>query len=61
MLATWVKSSNPTLSIAAMRILSDDDERKKLSMQYSENENNHTIENFNIKDIITFKENVSDK
>ena len=29
--------------------------------QYSENLNNHTIENFNIKDIITFKENVSDK
>ena len=29
--------------------------------QYSENLSNHTIENFNIKDIITFKENVSDK
>ena len=36
MLATWVKSSNPTLSIAAMRILSDDDERKKLAMNYTE-------------------------
>lgn len=34
LLATWVKSSNPTLSIAAMRILADDDERKKLSINH---------------------------
>ena len=48
MLATWVKSSNPTLSIAAMRILSDDDERKKLAMQYNENNNTHKVEGFDI-------------
>jgi len=36
LLAMWVKSSNPTLSIAAMRFLSDDDERKMLSMTHTD-------------------------
>jgi hypothetical protein len=36
LLARWVKSSNPTLSIAAMRLLSDDDERKMLSMTHTD-------------------------
>lgn len=52
MLATWVKSSNPTLSIAAMRILSDDDERKKLAMNYSEVD--HTTKGESIKDVIDY-------
>jgi len=34
MLNQWIKSQNPTLQIAAMRILCDDEERKLLNQQY---------------------------
>ena len=61
MRSKWYKSNAPALQMALMKLICTDDERKKLAMQYSENENNHTIDNFSIKDIITFKENVSDK
>lgn len=61
MRSKWYKSNAPALQMALMKLICTDEERKKLAMQYSENENNHTIENFNIKDIITFKKNVSDK
>ena len=61
MRSKWYKSNAPALQMALMKLICTDEERKKLSMQYSENENNHTIDNFSIKDIITFKENVSDK
>lgn len=33
MLSKWIKSNNPTLEIAAMKIIADDDERKKLTLQ----------------------------
>jgi len=36
MLSKWIKSDNPTLQIAAMRIISDDDERQRLNQQYVE-------------------------
>ena len=61
MRSKWYKSNSPALQLALMKLICTDEERKKLAMQYSENLNNHTIENFNIKDIVTFKENVSDK
>ena len=61
MRSKWYKSNAPALQMALMKLICTDEERKKLAMQYSENLSNHTIENFNIKDIITFKENVSDK
>jgi hypothetical protein len=34
MLAKWVKSENATLQIAAMRLLSDNEERQMLNQQY---------------------------
>ena len=61
MRSKWYKSNAPALQMALMKLICTDEERKKLAMQYSENLSNHTIENFNIKDIITFKGNVSDK
>lgn len=61
MRSKWYKSNAPALQMALMKLICTDEERKKLAMQYSENLSNHTIENFNIKDIIKFKENVSDK
>jgi len=51
MLAKWVKSDNPTLQIAAMRLLSDNDERQALNQQYIE----HKIESRNITGI-TFED-----
>jgi hypothetical protein len=38
LLAKWVSSDNPTLQISAMKIISDDDERMKLSMNHQVNE-----------------------
>ena len=61
MRSKWYKSNAPALQMALMKLICTDEERKKLAMQYSENLSNHTIENFNIKDIITFKGDVSDK
>lgn len=61
MRSKWYKSNAPALQMALMKLICTDEERKKLAMQYSENLSNHTIENFSIKDIIKFKENVSDK
>ena len=34
MLSKWVKSENPTLQIAAMRMICDSEERQKLNQQY---------------------------
>jgi hypothetical protein len=34
MIAKWVNSDNPTLQIAAMRIIADDQERRSLNQQY---------------------------
>ncbi len=34
MIAKWLKSDNATLQIAAMRLIGDDDERRKLNQQY---------------------------
>jgi hypothetical protein len=43
MRAKWYKSDNPTLQMALMKLICDDEERKKLAMNYTENK--HTIEN----------------
>ena len=36
LLSKWINSNNATLEIAAMRLLADDEERKKLSMTYND-------------------------
>ena len=41
LLAKWINSDNATLNIAAMRMISDDTERRKLNQQYIEQE--HTV------------------
>lgn len=56
MRSKWYKSENPTLQMGLMKLISTDEELKKLSMQYNENENKHTIKDFNIKDIVNFKQ-----
>jgi len=39
MRSKWYKSNAPALQMALMKLISTDEERKKLSMQYSENKN----------------------
>lgn len=36
MLNKWIKSDNPTLQVAAMRLLSDTEEHKKLNQHYTD-------------------------
>lgn len=39
----WYNSENATLQVSLMKLICNDDERKKLSMQYTENENKNEI------------------
>ena len=61
MRSKWYKSNAPALQMALMKLICTDAARATLALQYSANLSNHTIENFNIKAIITFKGDVSDK
>lgn len=49
MLNKWVASSNPTLQISAFKVLCEDSDRKKLSMQFVESENNHQVRKFEVE------------
>lgn len=49
MINKWIASENPTLQISAFKVLCDDDERKKLSMQFIESENKHEVKQFEIE------------
>lgn len=42
MRSKWSKSQAPALQMALMKLICTDDERKKLSMTYSENDNRNT-------------------
>jgi hypothetical protein len=59
MLNKWISSDNPTLQISAFKVLCDDDERKKLSMQFMETDNRHELKQFEIE-IIGRKEKNTD-
>lgn len=51
LMSKWVNSNNPTLEIAAMRLLADDDERKKLSINHTDvTTNGKDIKSFNLPD-----------
>jgi len=49
LLNKWIASDNATLQISAFKVVCEDDERKKLSMQYVESDNNHNIQKFEIE------------
>jgi hypothetical protein len=59
MINKWIASENPTLQISAFKVLCDEDERKKLSMQFVESENKHELKQFEIE-IIGRKEKNTD-
>jgi hypothetical protein len=50
MRSKWYKSNAPALQMALMKLICSDDERKKLSMTYTENENVNST-SFNILNI----------
>ena len=49
MLNKWVGSDNATLQISAFKVLCEDEDRKKLSMQFVESENKHELKEFTVK------------
>jgi hypothetical protein len=49
MLNKWVGSDNATLQISAFKVLCEDEDRKKLSMQFVESENSHQIRKFEVE------------
>jgi hypothetical protein len=49
LLSKWLSSENATLQLAAMRLVADDDERKKLSMNHTDvTTNGRDIKSFNL-------------
>lgn len=44
MINKWIQSDNATLQISAFKVLCDEDDRKKLSMNYTENEHSFNKE-----------------
>ena len=45
MIHKWIESENATLQISAFKVLCDEEDRKKLSMQFTESKNvNHEID-----------------
>lgn len=57
MINKWIASDNPTLQISAFKVLCDDDERKKLSMQFLDSDNKHELKQFKIEIIDTRNSN----
>jgi hypothetical protein len=49
LLNKWIDSDNPTLQISAFKVVCDEEERKKLSLQYVESENNHQVKKFEVE------------
>lgn len=49
MLNKWVGSDNATLQISAFKVLCEDEDRKKLSMQFIESENTHQVKKFEVE------------
>jgi hypothetical protein len=51
----WNDSDNATLQMALMKLICNDNERKKLSITYSDNENKNENKNFDINKIYDSK------
>lgn len=54
MRSKWYESNAPALQMALMKLIATPEELKKLSLQYQETENNHTIKGVSLKDSISF-------
>ena len=45
----FIASDNPTLQISAFKVLCEDEDRKKLLMQFVESENSHQVRKFEVE------------
>ena len=50
MRSKWFKSENPTLQLALMKLISTDEEIKRLAMQYTESKNTHDVKLHTLSD-----------
>jgi hypothetical protein len=55
MRSKWYKSENATLQMGLMKLISTNEELKKLAMNYNENLNTHEIKDFDIKELYADK------
>ena len=56
MRSKWYKSENPTLQMGLMKLIASPDELKQLSMTHVEINNTHEVKEFNLSDLVKFKD-----
>lgn len=56
MRSKWYKSDNPTLQMGLMKLIASPDELKQLAMTHVESNNTHEIKDFNLSDLVKFKD-----
>jgi hypothetical protein len=56
MRSKWYKSENPTLQMGLMKLIASPDELKQLSMTHVESNNTHEVKDFNLSDLVKFKD-----
>lgn len=56
MRSKWYKSENPTLQMGLMKLIASPEELKQLSMTHIESNNTHEIKDFNLSDLVKFKD-----
>jgi hypothetical protein len=56
MRSKWYKSENPTLQMGLMKLIASPDELKQLAMTHVESNNTHEVKDFNLSDLVKFKD-----
>jgi hypothetical protein len=56
MRSKWYKSENPTLQMGLMKLIASPEELKQLSMTHVESNNTHEVKDFNLSDLVKFKD-----
>jgi hypothetical protein len=59
MRSKWYKSENPTLQMGLMKLIASPEELKQLSMTHVESNNMHEVKEFNLSDLVKFKNDSS--
>jgi hypothetical protein len=59
MRSKWYKSDNPTLQMGLMKLIASPEELKQLSMTHVESNNTHEVKDFNLSDLVKFKNDSS--
>jgi hypothetical protein len=56
MRSKWYKSENPTLQMGLMKLIASPDELKQLAMTHVESNNTYEVKDFNLSDLVKFKD-----